>query len=207
MKKLNLVGQKFGQLTVIKFAYTKNKNSSWLCRCECGNKKIILRCNLVTGKSKSCGCTTRKHGLSETKFGKIFYQMKERCNNKNKECYKDYGSRGITVCDRWSKLENFRDDMYKSYKEHKLNNSYTSIDRINNDGNYCKENCKWATRKEQMNNTRHNRLLTYKEQTLTMEQWAKKLKINNYIIYNRLKYGWSINKIFNTPVQFHNIHI
>lgn len=207
-KKLELTGQKFNKLTVINFAYMKNKHSYWLCRCECGNQKII-KGDYLTRKGrpiKSCGClrsrkgeisSSYKHGMRETIFYKKYQSMKKRCNNPK---YKLYGGRGITVCNRWLKFENFRDDMYESYKEHKLNNNYTSIERINNNDNYCPENCKWATYEEQANNRRNNCLLTYKRQTLTASQWAKKLNINRSTFNSRLENNWAIKRIIETPV-------
>jgi len=198
MKKLNLVGQKFNRLTVIKFAYIKNKRTAWLCKCDCGNFTIVVNSSLKNGDTKSCGCLKRdktieknilsaKHSMSYTKFYGVWHRMKQRCLNKKKDNYKNYGGRGITVCERWLKFENFRDDMYLSYKEHKLNNKYTSLDRMNNNENYCKENCRWATCKEQQNNTRYNYLLTYKRQTLNITQWAKKLNINRNVLYSRIR--------------------
>lgn len=138
------------------------------------------------------------HKMSYTKFYSIWNSMKVRCNNKKN---KDYGGRGITVCKRWLKFENFRDDMYSSYKEHKLNNKHISLDRIDNNGNYCKKNCQWATRKEQQNNRRNNHLLTYKGQTLTISQWAKKLNIKRNNIDARIRINWSIKKILTAPIN------
>ena len=141
------------------------------------------------------------HGMYKTKFYRTWQQIKDRCYSKNRIDYHNYGGRGITVCKQWLKFENFRDDMYLNYKKHKLNNNYTSIDRINNNGNYCKENCRWANVKEQCNNRRQNRLLTYKNQTLNIMQWSKKLNINHYVLYNRFHKNWSIKKILTTPVK------
>lgn len=141
-----------------------------------------------------------KHGMSYTKFYYIWYRIKLRCFNKKDKRYNDYGGRGITVCERWLKFENFRDDMYESYKEHRLKNNYTSLDRINNNGSYKPNNCRWATRREQQNNTRQNHLITYKGQTLNLKQWADKLGINKNTLSKRInRSGWSIEKALNTP--------
>lgn len=141
-----------------------------------------------------------KHNLSETKFWTVWKNMRRRCNNPNKPEYKNYGGRGIKVCERWQKFENFRDDMYISYLGHKKNNSYTSLDRINNNRGYSKENCRWATKSEQNRNTRNNHFITYNRETLSLRDWADKLKIKYRTLSARLfELNWSIKKTFETP--------
>ena len=199
----DITNKKFGRWTVIKFAYIKNRHTYWLCKCNCGKKKNVSSYTLTNGESKSCGCLAIKlfkkrritHNLSYTKFYKHWVGIKERCFYKKNISYKYYGGRGITVCERWKTFLNFRDDMFESYKEHKLNNKSTSLDRINNDGNYELNNCRWATRKEQQNNTRYNCLLTYKGQTLNITQWAEKLNLNRNVLYGRTHRNWSIEKL------------
>ncbi len=164
----NLVGKKFNKLTVIDFAYIKKKHTYWQCICECGNIAIIESYNLKSGNTKSCGCyfkkivkkANTKHGLSDTKFYNSWLSMKYRCNNINNSDYYNYGGRGINVCDRWMEsFNNFKEDMYQSYLEHveKFGESDTSIDRIDVDGNYEPNNCKWARWKEQGGNRQINR--------------------------------------------------
>lgn len=210
-KRLNLKNQTFNKLTVIDFAYIKNNHSCWLCKCECGNEKIIRGHNIHKGEIKSCGCIKSelmrkkmtKHNMATTRFYGIWHQMKSRCNNKNVKEYKYYGGRGITVCKQWKIFINFRDDMYKNYKEHlkqygKVN---TTIERINNNGNYEPNNCKWATRKEQTNNRRTNHLLIYKGQTLTVSQWARKLNIQITTLFSRIQNNRNIDEILNTTIK------
>lgn len=164
----DLKDKKFNRLKVIK-EYGKNNQNEWVweCKCDCGNiEPVYVRGSaLTTGTTKSCGCLRRektsnmfkKHNMSNSKIYKAWCHIKERCYNNNICNYNDYGGRGITVCDRWlESFENFRDDMYKSYLDHveEYGKKNTSIDRIDVDGNYCKDNCRWATNSEQMNNRR-----------------------------------------------------
>ena len=117
-----------------------------------------------------------------------WYGMKTRCFNKNYKDYKYYGGRGIKVCNSWMKFENFFEDMGERPEG-------KTLDRIDNNGNYCKENCYWATRKEQANNRRSNRYLTYKGKTQNVSEWAEELNINKNDISNRLNLGWKIERI------------
>ena len=202
----DLVGKKFGRLTVLKFAGRDNGNvSCWHVTCDCGNKKIVRNGSLKNGGTKSCGCLKKeatrkrlfKHGVGKTKFYYIWNGMKTRCLNKNDKRFKDYGGRGIKICDRWLKFENFRDDMLESYEKHikEFGEKRTQIDRINNDGNYEKENCKFATCEEQANNRRTNHILEFNGEKLNMKQWAKKLGINNTTLCERINtLGWSTER-------------
>lgn len=153
------VGKKKDKLTILR----KEKLDGiwyWWCQCDCGNKKFIRYTNFY--QIKSCGCSIKdrpnlfKHGLSRTRFYHIFAMMKQRCNNPNSDAYFRYGKRGIRVL--WESLEEFKNDMYLSYIKHcvEFGEKETSLDRIDNDGDYCKENCRWATHKEQANNTKAN---------------------------------------------------
>jgi len=168
-KLIDITGQTFNRLTVIKKTYSKNLKTYWECKCECGKKTIVLKNNIIKGNTKSCGCLRKEnlprltHGMTKTRFYRIWCNMKNRCLNKNVYAYKHYGKRGIKIYPSWLKFENFRDDMLKPYIEHckKFGIKNTSIDRMNNEENYCKSNCRWATRKEQNNNYRRN--LNYKE--------------------------------------------
>jgi len=173
-KIIELKNKKFGRLTVIrKYKSIKNR-IYWECKCVCGEKKVIRGSHLVFGSVKSCGCLVRelsserlkakkgedninfKHGMRWSRIYRAHANMLQRSTNKSHPRNKDYISRGISVYKRWFKFENFRDDMYKSYLDHvkKFGEKQTTLDRINNDGNYCKSNCRWATQKIQANNKR-----------------------------------------------------
>lgn len=161
-KKANLIGKKFGRLTVIKLAYIKG-STYWKCKCDCGNYKITRGTYLTKKITTSCGCYNKeqvkklntKHGLYKTRFYRIWSNMKDRCSNKNANNYNRYGGCGITVCSKWLNCKNFKNDMYNNYLKHckKFGEKNTSIDRINGKKNYTLSNCRWATPLMQ----RHNR--------------------------------------------------
>jgi len=163
MKALELKGQRFYRLLVIKDV-CRGGELRWLCMCDCGERVVKRGSDLKRGFIKSCGCfnsevvvkRNKTHGLSKTRFYRIWQAMKDRCLNPKNYRYQYYGGRGIRVCKRWLKFENFRDDMFRSYKIHCNKNGIknTSINRVDNNGNYKLSNCNWATQKEQVNNRR-----------------------------------------------------
>lgn len=184
-------GDKYNKLTAIEFSYRNNNcEQYWLFKCECGNEKIIRVRSIKIGNTKSCGCLMgkiKKHGMWGTRVYKSWTTMKNRCSSKNATGYKNWGGRGIIVCERWMKFENFYTDMGKRPKG-------KTLDRINNDKGYYKENCRWATRKEQSNNKRNNHFITFEGKTQTMKQWAEESNINYNTFFGRIKRGWNFKK-------------
>lgn len=202
---INLIGQKFGKLTVIK-RKGKNKwgNYKWLCRCDCGNKIITNGGSLKSGNTQSCGCLQKeivtKHGHStrtiRSKTYMVLNHIIQRCTNHNDKEYSNYGDRGITVCNRWkNSFSNFLEDMGESPPG-------CQIDRIDNNKGYYKENCRWVTPKQNSRNKRNSRYETYKGKTQLLTEWAEEYGIVYNILWNRFcKYGWSIEKALTTPIK------
>lgn len=196
----------FGCLKVIGFAeQDKNRQSKWFCRCECGNIVKVCGASLKKGLTKSCGCMSIKNTITRsTKHGhstransspeyNTWHCVIQRTQNTKNKKYHDYGGRGITVCERWKSFENFFADMGKRPKG-------TTLDRIDNNLGYYKENCRWATPIEQANNTRRNVFLTYDGKKMTVSQWEVEQGFKSGVIKHRLKNKWPIDKAITTPV-------
>ena len=187
---------KFGRLSVVRYAGIKNHRHLWLCKCDCGSERTVRGNSLRDGNTRSCGCLNResypnrgpdplpgrRKGGRITKEYRTWCAMKDRCSNPQTPCYKNYGSRGITVCDRWMKFENFLEDMGERP-------AGTTLDRINNNGNYEPGNCRWATMKEQNRNRGNNRLITVNGETRCISEWAEKCGVSDTLIGARLRRG------------------
>lgn len=209
-----IINKKYGKLTVIKFIErteritkkgTKNGYKYFfLCKCECGNTKVVEWKKLKSGNTKSCGCIRKektsqmamKHNLWQSKLYTRWHQIKNRCYNKNYNRYKNYGGRGIVICDEWK-------NDFKAFYDWAMNNGYKenlTIDRIDINGNYEPNNCRWITNYEQQHNKRNNKLLTYKGETKCIAEWARIMGLSHTILTNRIfKYKWDIEKAFFTP--------
>ena len=199
----DIAGKTYGRLTVVSQAgKSDDGHILWLCDCECGNSKVLNGHHLRRGNTKSCGClateTHTTHGQSvggASREYAAWANIKNRCYSPKNKHYKDYGSRGIEMCKRWKdSVDNFIEDMGQRPS------SCHSIERINNDGNYEPGNCKWATKREQANNTRNNRILTHNGKSMSISQWARELGIGIPTLNGRLQRDWSTKKALETPV-------
>ena len=211
----DLTGQKINHWTVLERAqnYIQPNGRSvvmWKCQCDCERRTIaIIRSDtLKDGKSTQCISCARSfaaneavkklkiHGERNTRLYGIWVNMRSRCNNTKNLDYKDYGGRGIVVCEEW-------DSSYVAFRDWAKSNGYSddlTIDRIDVDGNYEPSNCRWATIKEQANNRRSNKMLTFNGETHSIHMWSEILGINYNTLYNRLhKYKWSVERALTTP--------
>jgi hypothetical protein len=210
-KFVDITGQRFGRLVAISGKERdKHRNALWTCKCDCGNEVKVILESLKNGCTKSCGCLNKEkaftnsliHGKSKTRIYHIWRDMRERCTNPKRKQYKYYGARGIKVCEEWdgsNKFINFyRWSLENGYKED------LTIDRIDNNGNYCPENCRWVDMKTQLNNKRDNRFIYYNGQIKTLAQWSEELNISYGTLLSRLIRGQSVEKAFTTPVKISN---
>lgn len=183
----DLTGQSFGRLTVLRqAANNRHGQTRWFCRCACGNESTVNASNLRTGATRSCGCgemsNRKSHGMAGTPTYKTWGSMKQRCKNPNDTSYADYGGRGIDVCDRWLNFENFLSDMGERPIGY-------SLDRIDNNGNYCPENCRWATSAEQGSNRRTTRYVMHNGERVTSAEYAKRIGVAKATIGKWLRGG------------------
>ena len=179
----NRLHQRFGRLVVIDSIYIRGLGTGWKCLCDCGEETYVAGANLDSGNTQSCGCFDRErritHGKTKSRVYVIWKAMRRRCQNPKAFEFKNYGGRGISVCERWSIFENFYEDMGDPP-------AGFSIERRDNDGNYEPSNCCWASAKTQLNNRRNNRFLEAFGKRLTLTQWSEELKIPMTTLRNRL---------------------
>lgn len=201
-KPTNLTGMQFGRLAVIN--RVDGDNSKCVCRCTCGSIKTYWSSALTGGRTQSCGCLradigphNKRHGMTGSPTYKSWQKMISRCNKPNDPSYKDYGARGITICEQWYLFDNFLADMGIKPED-------KTIDRINNDGNYHPDNCQWSNKTEQANNRRTSRIITHNGESLTLAQFARKFNISIGTLWYRLKSGWSMDRALNEHVEVGN---
>lgn len=217
-----MINSRFGRLVIIddlryKFFKTKKGISSKkvhrvIAKCDCGKIKEVSLTQLKNGQTTSCGCYAnertskrfKKHGLRFHPLYAVFDGMKKRCYNKKDKSFTNYGRRGISICNEW--INNFI-----SFYNWSIKNGYMpnlQIDRINNNGNYCPENCRWVTAKQNGNNKNNNHLMIYNNETHTISEWSDITGIKQQTIKSRLNISkWSIEKTLTTSLKDNNIYI
>ena len=199
MPAKDLSGKKFGYLTVLKRAgstATKSKRAMWLVRCVCGKEYKAIGQNLTNPNRpgvKSCGCrrgeailsVTGSHGMTKTRQYSTWINMRSRCRNPKDKDYPNYGGRGIEVCDRWyDSFINFWEDMKDGYQDHLM------IERLDNDGPYCKANCRWGTQNRQSNNKRDSHYINTPMGRITVTQAARRYGFKDVTLFARIRNGW-----------------
>lgn len=204
-KILDLTGERYGRLQVIKYVGIKDTHKAYLCKCDCGNKKVITSSDLRSGKVKSCGCyrtqyitnKNKTHGLRKHRLYSIWAGMKSRCYNPNTDSYNRYGARGIKICKEWI-------NDFKAFYDWAMENGYSddlSIDRIDNDGDYEPNNCRWASDKKQARNKSSNKAFTINNESKSLIELCEEFNINYKTVQDRLNRGWDINRALTEPVQ------
>jgi hypothetical protein len=201
MRSVDMVGRKFGRLRVISQSGKRNKKIRWLCLCACGRRTTAYGNNLRGGRTRSCGCLhrelllarCRKYPPSFIKSHRTEYiawkSMRRRCRSDP-----DWRDRGISICERWEDFRAFLSDMGD-----RPSDSH-SIGRIDNDGDYSPDNCRWETHVQQANNTRRNRRLTYRGVVLTIAEWGRRLGVSSKVLNTRLFQGWTVEQTLSIPI-------
>lgn len=205
-KAINIAGQRFGRLTVIERVASTKAQAQWRCVCDCGKETVVCSQDLRNGHTKSCGCyglevsvshtpSFSTHKESRSRLYRVWIGMKGRCNNCKNKAYSYYGGRGIKVCQDWN-------ESYVLFRDWALANGYQenlTIDRIDVNGNYCPENCRWVSMKVQMNNTRANRRITLNGETKTMAEWSESTGLSYETIRNRTIKGKPADEVLQMP--------
>lgn len=202
-KLIDLTGRVFDRLTVLNKTKSKNNRTYWLCKCSCGELTEVEGQHLKRGRTRSCGCYYKEtlktrsitHNMRKTRQYSIWANMISRCYNENVPAYTNYGGRGISVCEKWRFFEGFWEDMQKGYSD------VLTIDRIDNNRGYYKENCKWSTMREQDENKRSNIRIKFNGKGQIAAKWAKELGINYGTLISRIARGWDSHKALSTPTK------
>lgn len=196
-KLIDITGQVFGTRTVLGLNRTEKRGSFWNLKCSCGAVSVVRRDSIATTKAcKACAVSENntRHGMSNTPTHQSWAGMFQRCNNPKSKGFARYGGRGISICEDWLVFENFMRDMGERPDG-------TSIDRIDNDGNYEPSNCRWATQKTQTNNRSVTRTITANGQTLPLTEWSALIGVKPITLEKRVKAGWSDHDVINTPIM------
>ena len=200
-KPVDWTNRQVGRWTIISKEPTVNKVAYWLCECICGNKRILRARDIASGKTRSCGCYRKElykyrsnlpgptHGRSHTTEHTIWLKMRQRCLNPKHTFYYRYGGRGIKICARWDKFENFYLDMGSRPSRE------VTLDRVDNNGDYSPENCRWASKLEQGNNTSMNHFIEVNGISRSVTEWSRVLNIPIRRLWARIERGWTGSSI------------
>lgn len=204
----DLTGMKFGRITVVEFShYYKCKNSGkramWKCICDCGNERVIRGDVLTSGKSRSCGCLQKelasermiKHSGYGTRLYAVWDSVRQRCNNPNNKAYHNYGGRGIKMCEKWNDFNKFREWAFNNGYDENAKHGECTLDRIDTNGMYAPDNCRWCTIKQQSNNKRDTIYLEWNGEIKTLSEWSEKTGIKYCTLWKRYSKGLSLNEI------------
>jgi hypothetical protein len=209
-KFLDLTGRRFGRLVTVGHEWEvvdsgRRRLTRWKCVCDCGTERSIRQRSLIAGITLSCGCFGHEqrikgikahapHGKTNTRAHKAWMEMNRRCHDPKRKAYPDYGGRGISICERWKDFRNFLEDMGECPDG-------LTLDRKDTNGNYEPENCRWVTYKVQNNNRRSNRLLEWNGECKTMTAWSEITGIKVGTLWQRLEFGWTIDRALTHPVR------
>lgn len=209
-QRADIAGDRFGRWVAVSYVGYLKKQSWWMCRCDCGVEKMVSLSLLRRGASKSCGCLqsevarevarrqgikNRTHGDSGKKLYSIWVGMMRRCYNEKHVSFRHYGGRGIGVCSAWHDYRKFADDVGA------IPFDGAELDRVDNDGDYQPSNWRWASRSQQLNNTRVNRNLTFGGRTQSATEWCRELGLNRNSLQGRLRLGWSDEAALSKPFR------
>lgn len=196
IKDSDYIGKKFGYWTILYATKGNGRKKTYICECKCGSKKAVALDTLKLGTSKSCGCFHKEqlskkmttHGQTGKRIMSIYYNIKSRCYNEKNNRFKDYGDRGIKMCDEWKNNSSL-------FVKWSMENGYAdnmSIDRIDNDGDYCPNNCRWVLLKEQAQNKRNSILFTFYGVTKNLKEWCECIGESYQKMYGRYFRGYDV---------------
>ena len=204
-KLIDITGERFNNLVVVKrVENAKGGVAMWECICDCGNTTIVRGSNLKNGSVKSCGCRRKTakpaltHDMSKTRLYREWASIKRRCYAKSLPSYKNYGGRGIEVCDEWK-------NSFEVFRDWALTNGYSddlTIERIDTNGNYCPENCTWIPFNQQQGNRRTCYSFEHNGETKNLADWCRNLDLSYGVVHNRIyKLKWSFERAISEPVH------
>lgn len=199
-------GRKYGRWTVVGDSALKSRGGKriWLCRCECGTERGVVGTKLKAGRSLSCGClrveALKTHGCHSSATYETWKRMLQRCRNENSPDFSLYGGRGVCVCKRWLSFDAFLSDMGERPENH-------TIDRLNSDGDYEPNNCRWATPRQQANNRRSNRCLHYNGHRYTLSELSEVVGVKRATLARRLSLGFSVSEAAHWPLRTKRLQV